>query len=78
MTIVGWASDGFPVYARYGYSDPNDPNSQVIQLKPSYKLKIEPDLKGQIFQITSLIGGPEKRNNKPKYTNSYGCFYPRL
>ena len=21
MTIVGWASDGFPVYARYGYSN---------------------------------------------------------
>ena len=24
MTLVGWASDGFPVYARYGFSDPND------------------------------------------------------
>ena len=23
MTIVGWASDGFPVYARYGFSDSN-------------------------------------------------------
>ena len=21
LTLVGWASDGFPVYARYGYSD---------------------------------------------------------
>ena len=30
MTIcLGWASDGFPVYARYGYSDPNDLNSPV-------------------------------------------------
>ena len=29
MTIVGWASDGFPVYARYGYSDPNNPNSSI-------------------------------------------------
>ena len=27
MTLVGWASDGFPVYARYGYSDTNDSNS---------------------------------------------------
>ena len=24
MTIVGWASDGFPVYARYGYSNSNE------------------------------------------------------
>ena len=23
-TLVGWASDGFPVYARYGYSNAND------------------------------------------------------
>ena len=34
MTIVGWASDGFPVYARYGFSDPDDPNSSVKSLKP--------------------------------------------
>ena len=35
MTIVGWASDGFPVYARYGFSDSNDLNSQVVELKTS-------------------------------------------
>ena len=27
MTLVGWASDGFPVYARYGYTDSNDSTS---------------------------------------------------
>ena len=29
MTLVGWASDGFPVYARYGYSDANNSNSEI-------------------------------------------------
>ena len=43
MTLVGWASDGFPVYARYGYSDPNDPTSELISLQPSWKLKENPD-----------------------------------
>ena len=43
MTLVGWASDGFPVYARYGYSDPNDLTSELISLQPSWKLKENPD-----------------------------------
>ena len=44
MTLVGWASDGFPVYAKYGYSDPNDSTSELIALQPSWKLKDTPDL----------------------------------
>ena len=39
MTLVGWASDGFPVYARYGYIDPNDSTSELISLQPSWRLK---------------------------------------
>ena len=39
MTIVGWASDGFPVYARYCYSDANNYNSGIKSLTPSYRLK---------------------------------------
>ena len=31
MTIVGWASDGFPVYARYGYSEANNSNSSITR-----------------------------------------------
>jgi len=27
MTLVGWAADGFPIYARYGYSSANDATS---------------------------------------------------
>ena len=43
MTLVGWAADGFPVYARYGFSDANDSASQVIALQSSYRLKSQPD-----------------------------------
>lgn len=39
MILVGWAADGFPVYYKYGYSDPNNPNSAIIELTPSYQLK---------------------------------------
>ncbi len=37
--LVGWAADGFPIYAVYGYSDPNDATSEVQPLTSSYQLK---------------------------------------
>jgi hypothetical protein len=37
--LVGWAADGFPIYARYGYQDPKDPGSKIIDLRSSYRLK---------------------------------------
>lgn len=37
--LIGWAADGFPIYARYGYADPEDPASQIIELKSSHQLK---------------------------------------
>ena len=43
MTLVGWAADGFPVYARYGYAIANDSSSNIVSLQPSWRLKIEPD-----------------------------------
>ena len=42
-TLVGFALDGFPVYARYGYANPTDGGSQVKTLTSSYKLKATPD-----------------------------------
>ena len=39
MTLVGWAADGFPIYAVNGYSDAKDPESKVRELKSSYRLK---------------------------------------
>ncbi len=57
MILVGWASDGFPVYARYGYNDAHDSNSQLIALQPSYKLKSQPDA-DRPNMLTKLMGGP--------------------
>ncbi|QDV25773.1 YHYH protein [Aureliella helgolandensis] len=37
--LVGWAADGFPIYAVYGYSKPDDASSRVQKLTSSYQLK---------------------------------------
>ncbi len=38
MTQVGWAVDGFPMYARYGYVDPQDETSGITEVLGSYVL----------------------------------------
>jgi hypothetical protein len=43
MTLVGWAADGFPIYARYGYNVATDASSGVKVLKASYRTKTTPD-----------------------------------
>ena len=43
MSLVGWARDGFPIYARYGFSDPRDPASTIRAVTGSYRLKATPD-----------------------------------
>lgn len=57
MTLVGWASDGFPVYARYGYSNPTDADSEVVALQPSYQVKSVADPNRPLV-MTALLGGP--------------------
>jgi hypothetical protein len=37
--LIGWAIDGFPIYALYGYDDPQDETSVIKKLKTSYRLK---------------------------------------
>ncbi len=37
--ILGWMFDGYPIYGPYGYSDPNNPNSAIKRLKPSFRLR---------------------------------------
>jgi hypothetical protein len=36
MTLVGWAADGFPIYARYGYSTASDASSALKVIAGSY------------------------------------------
>ena len=43
MTLIGWAADGFPIYARYGYTTASDAGSAVKVLTASYRLKATPD-----------------------------------
>lgn len=38
--IVGWAADGFPIYALYGYSDAGNSKSKIKAMKSSYRLKV--------------------------------------
>lgn len=37
MTLIGWAADGFPIYARYGYSDSTDATSEIVAMTGSYQ-----------------------------------------
>mgnify|MGYP003951488333 FL=1 len=73
MTLAGWASDGFPVYARYGYSNPNDSNSTIKPLQPSYRLKQVPDANRPEI-LTTLIGGPGQGSTNPDISIPMGAF----
>jgi hypothetical protein len=39
MTLVGWAMDGFPIYADKGYTTAGDATSALKSMKGSYRLK---------------------------------------
>ena len=41
MTLIGWAADGFPIYARYGYSVATDSNSDIREMTSSYQFVSE-------------------------------------
>lgn len=43
MTLVGFATDGFPVYARLGYTVATDKNSALKAMSGSYRVKSTPD-----------------------------------
>ena len=38
MTLIGWAADGFPVYARYGHTVASDASSPLKVMSGSYQL----------------------------------------
>lgn len=39
MLLIGYAADGFPIYARDGHAEANDPGSELSPMRPSYQLK---------------------------------------
>ena len=44
MTLVGFAVDGFPIYARFGYATANSAASAIKSMTPSYQKKATPDV----------------------------------
>lgn len=42
MTLIGWASDGFPIYSLRGYTDPQDASTPMIEMRSSYQTIDEP------------------------------------
>jgi hypothetical protein len=43
MALVGWAVDGYPIYARFGHADTAALASPLRPMRPSYRLKARPD-----------------------------------
>ncbi|TDU70659.1 YHYH protein [Prosthecobacter fusiformis] len=39
MLLLGWAADGFPIYASRSHQDPQDATSPVVSMRTSYRLK---------------------------------------
>lgn len=54
MVLIGYAADGFPIYARWGYRNPQDPKSGVVTMKPSFRLRsgVRPNGPGGRFDGT--------------------------
>lgn len=52
--LLGWAGDGFPIYAGFGYIDPMDPTSGITELSSSYRLRsgVRPDGPGGAYDGT--------------------------
>lgn len=44
MTLVGFAVDGFPIYARYGYTNLNSTSSGVTVMKSNYRIRTVAEL----------------------------------
>ena len=42
--LIGWALDGAPIYGPYGYRNPLDDNSVIVEMKSGYKLLFQNNL----------------------------------
>jgi len=39
LLLIGYAADGFPIYGPYAYKDAHDATSELIKLRPSWRVK---------------------------------------
>ena len=44
MTLIGFAVDGFPIYARYGYTNSNSTTGGVTVMKSNYRIRTADEL----------------------------------
>ena len=54
--LIGYAMDGYPIYALYGYKDPENPKAGVKKLTSSFQLKKgdRPDPPGVSMMVLSV------------------------
>lgn len=45
--LIGWAADGFPIYALYGYAYSRDKNSKIIEMISGYRIRFGSRAKGK-------------------------------
>ncbi len=79
--IIGWAADGFPIYAAYGHSDPNDPQSPIKKMTSGFRVKQGPrqggpggDHDGRFFQDWAWqpgIGDLDQANGRETVTPDF-------
>lgn len=91
MTLIGYAADGFPIYYKYAYSDADDANSNIIEMKPSYELKsgnrpgdgvtapcdVHNGAYSNDYKYTELLGDLDEANGRTGITPEYpnGTYY---
>jgi hypothetical protein len=91
MTLVGFAIDGFPVYAKWGYSSAMDATSAIREIKSSWRVKSTPDAGRpdvslvamgtftQDFEYVEGLGDLDKCNGRlgvtPEFPNGIYHYY---
>jgi hypothetical protein len=85
--LVGYAADGFPVYGFYGWRDPKDSSSEMVELKSSYRIR-QGDRQGgpggaydgkyvQDYEYAAGFGDLDACNGRAGVTSEYpdGTYY---
>jgi YHYH protein len=87
MLLLGYAADGFPIYYGEFHKDANDPQSELVKLKPSFRLKsgTRPDgpdgaYDGTFtadYEYVPLLGDLDECNGRDGITPEYpeGTYY---
>lgn len=78
---IGFAADGFPIYAVYGYENANDPSSRVTALRSSWRVKSGSrpggpggsydGTYGEDFEFVPGLGDLDEANGRETVTPEY-------